>query len=279
MHLYITTFSVLAAWTSSAVAQKQEGNYTTGILGNASIISDNPIGASFIATLPDTAFDKAAYPDGGNVKGSIQAVSMPNGEGVMFHVNFSNLPSSGGPFLYHIHDQPVPDDGNCTATLAHLDPYQRGETPACDPTIPETCQVGDLAGKHGKVEVANSGDTFNATYVDNFASTLNGIGAYFGNRSFVFHFANTTRITCANFKPVKDSASACSATTTTTSASSSVTSFTSTTSTTTKTTSTSTGRHNTTTTSSTSFVTVAAAHTHAAKAMVAVGAAGLAFLL
>ncbi|KAJ4414257.1 hypothetical protein N0V82_008039 [Gnomoniopsis sp. IMI 355080] len=245
---------------------------------NASIITNNPTGASYIATLPDTAFDQAVYPDGGNVQGSIQAISMPDGTGVMFHVKFSNLPSSGGPFLYHIHDQPVPDDGNCTATLAHLDPYQRGETPACDPTIPETCQVGDLAGKHGKVEVANTGDTFTATYTDDFASTLEGIGAFFGNRSFVFHLANTTRVTCANFKPVQDSSSACSATTTTTSASSSVTSYTGTTHR-----PTSTGRHNATTTSattsSTSFVTVAAGHTHAAKAIVAVGAAGLAFLL
>lgn len=179
--------------------------------------------------------------------------------------------------VYHIHDQPVPSNGNCTATLAHLDPYQRGETPACDPTFPETCQVGDLAGKHGKVELTNGSSTFTATYTDNFASTLEGIGAFFGNRSFVFHFANTTRITCANFEAVADSSSACSATTTTTSSSSSVTSFTSTT-----TRATSTGRHNATSTSSTSttsFVTVAGGHTNAAKAMAAVGAAGLAFLL
>lgn len=68
------------------------------ILGNASAISDNPTGVSFIATLPDEAFDKAAYPNGGNVKGSVQAVSTPDGKGVMFHVSFSNLPPSGGPF-------------------------------------------------------------------------------------------------------------------------------------------------------------------------------------
>jgi len=53
--------------------------------------------------------------------------------------------------VYHIHDQPVPADGNCTKTLAHLDPTQRGEIPPCDPTTPEECQVGDLAGKHGNI--------------------------------------------------------------------------------------------------------------------------------
>lgn len=43
-------------------------------------------------------------------------------------------------------------------------------------------------------------DPFTASYVDYFASSEEGIGAYFGNRSFVVHFANTTRFTCANFE-------------------------------------------------------------------------------
>lgn len=137
--------------------------------------------------------------------------------------------------------------------------------------------MGDLSGKHGKVELTNGNPTYTATYTDNFASTKNGIGAFFGNRSFVFHFGNTTRITCANFEAVGPSSGACGATTTTTPSGSAVTSLPTTT-----TRATSTGRQNATTTSSTSatsFVTVAGGHTNAAKAMVAVGAAGLAFLL
>jgi hypothetical protein len=43
-------------------------------------------------------------------------------------------------------------DGNCTGTLAHLDPYKRGQTPACDMTMLQTCEVGDLSGKYGKLE-------------------------------------------------------------------------------------------------------------------------------
>ena len=62
-----------------------------------------------------------------------------------------DLPEGSGPFGYHIHDQPVPSDGNCTATKAHLDPYERGQKPACDSSKPETCEVGDLSGKHGKL--------------------------------------------------------------------------------------------------------------------------------
>lgn len=40
---------------------------------------------------------------------------------------------------------------------------------------------------------------FRLSYVDLYASTKQGIGAFFGNRSIVVHTANTTRLTCANF--------------------------------------------------------------------------------
>ncbi len=45
----------------------------------------------------------------------------------------------------------MPANGNCSATLAHQDPYIRGEIPPCNATAPETCQVGDLSGKHGNI--------------------------------------------------------------------------------------------------------------------------------
>lgn len=41
--------------------------------------------------------------------------------------------------------------------------------------------------------------TFLNSYTDLYASLVIGTGAYFGNRSVVVHYANTTRITCANF--------------------------------------------------------------------------------
>lgn len=148
--------------------------------------------------------------------------------------------------------------------------------PSCDPAIPETCQVGDLAGKHGKVEL-NGSDTYTATYLDKFASTVDGIGAFFGNRSFVFHFANTTRITCANFAAVEASSAACS----TGAGGSSPVTTSGTTTTATRTgrpTSTGVPRNSTTTSAPTTVVT-AAANANGVKAMAVVGAAGLAFLL
>ncbi|POS87611.1 hypothetical protein EPUL_003061 [Erysiphe pulchra] len=123
------------------------------------------------------------------------ATGSPDGIGVIFKVNFTGLPFGQGPFAYHVHVDPVPSDGNCTGTLGHLDPYIRGEDVACQKSLPQTCQVGDLAGKHGKI----TEDPFTASYVDDFASTVMGIGAFLGNRSIVIHNVNRTRLTCANF--------------------------------------------------------------------------------
>jgi hypothetical protein len=61
-------------------------------------VVNNPPGVVYQATLPDTAFDKAAFPSGGNVQGSIAATANPDGIGVWFKVQFSNLPNEGGPF-------------------------------------------------------------------------------------------------------------------------------------------------------------------------------------
>jgi hypothetical protein len=90
---------------------------------------------------------------------------------------------------------PINSTGSCNSALAHLDPFIRGEQPPCDATKPQTCQVGDLSGKHGKI----TSDPFSATYIDTYASLVPGIGSFFGNRSFVLHFGNTTKITCASF--------------------------------------------------------------------------------
>lgn len=265
--------SIATAILAAASASAQD----TGKLGDAAVINDNPVGAVYKATLPETAFTKSAYPNGGNVKGSVYALSSPDGTGVIFKVKFSNLPSEGGPFIYHLHDQPVPEDGNCTSTLAHLDPYERGETTPCDPNAPQTCQVGDLSGKHGNI----TGDT-DATYTDNFASLKEGIGAFFGNRSLVFHFGNKTRITCANFEAV-NAGNTCSGSPSSTASSTGTSAPTSRpTGGATPTTGSPIGSNATATGSSpsstTSFV-QAAGNANAPTVMLAAGAAALAFLL
>lgn len=96
--------------------------------------------------------------------------------------------------VYHLHVKPA-TGGNCTATLGHLDPTNRGDQPACDSSKPASCQVGDLSGKYGKI----TSDPFTAEFTDPFTSLEPGNPAFFGDASFVIHYANTTRLTCADF--------------------------------------------------------------------------------
>ncbi|KAF1939545.1 Cu,Zn superoxide dismutase-like protein [Clathrospora elynae] len=174
--------SILAAATA-VVAQSSTGN-------PAPRVANNPIGAQYVATLPL----KADNP----LVGSIQGSTAADGKGVKFDVSFAGLPETGGPFIYHIHAKPVPADGNCTGTGAHLDPYLRGEAPACDASKPETCQIGDLSGKHGNI----TDRSFAAAYTDLYLATLPSDPAFFGHLSFVVHLSNKTRIGCANFTMV-----------------------------------------------------------------------------
>jgi len=158
----------------------------------APVVSSNPVGAKYVATLPEK--------EGSSLTGSIEGTTGPDGKGVKFAVSFAGLPAEGGPFLYHLHAKPVPEDGNCTGTGAHLDPYMRGEDTPCDASMPETCQTGDLSGKYGKIP----GQSFSEEYVDLYSATLPSDPAFFGSLSFVVHLANKTRIGCANFHMVAD---------------------------------------------------------------------------
>jgi hypothetical protein len=79
--------------------------------------------------------------------------------------------------------------------MGHLDPTNRGELHACEIAAPQTCQAGDLAGKHGNVTSAS----FSASYTDLYLSTDPNSPYFFGNKSIVIHSMNTTRLTCANF--------------------------------------------------------------------------------
>ncbi|KAJ9607877.1 Cell surface superoxide dismutase [Cu-Zn] 4 [Cladophialophora chaetospira] len=188
--LFPLTISVLAQETSNST--------------NAPITENNPIRVTFQATLQSNK----------PVQGQITGVSNDNGTGVNFNVNFFSFPDAAlGPFLYHIHQYPIDTSGNCTSAGGHLSPFGRAETPPCDPTQPDTCQPGDLSGKHGNISLAGEASApdgsggsnaiaaaaFQTTYLDLYVSTDPKNVAYFGNRSVVIHAANGTRLNCANF--------------------------------------------------------------------------------
>ncbi|KAJ4387253.1 Cell surface superoxide dismutase [Cu-Zn] 4 [Gnomoniopsis smithogilvyi] len=161
-------------------------------LNGPAVAQTNLPATTYVAMLPTTMFDPYA---GSIISGSVVAVGTTSG--VQLTVNFTGIPSETyGPFVYHIHGMPVPADGNCTATMGHLDPTNRGEYYPCDNTNPQTCQAGDLAGKHGNI----TSQTFSASYIDPYLSTVPGSPYFFGNGSLVIHTSNTTRLTCANFQ-------------------------------------------------------------------------------
>jgi len=165
----------------------------TGPGGNATIQSGLPM-ATYVATLPPIQFDNAT---GTTISGTVTASTNTNGTGVMFSFNLAGFPneSAYGPFVYHIHELPLNAAGNCTSSMAHLDPTQRGELHSCEMAAPQTCQAGDLAGKHGNITTP----TFTVMFSDLYLSTDPSSAYFFGDKSFVIHSRNATRLTCANF--------------------------------------------------------------------------------
>jgi len=180
--------ALLFAATVFAVDAPVEGDPTkiTGAGGDAKAYPEQPAGKEYFADFKNTKLSG----------GIIFTPSSGNG-GVKVEVKLAGFPKEGGPFTYHIHDQPVPADGNCTLTLAHLDPFIRGQKVPCDPKRPQSCEVGDLAGKHGKIPADNNG-TYSNTYEDLYLTLTQGQGSFIGNRSVVVHTNDTKRYACAN---------------------------------------------------------------------------------
>jgi hypothetical protein len=84
--MHISQAAVLAAVGFFATANAQSStNPVTGILGDSLVVSDNPIGTTYTATLNT------------KLTGSVVATSQ-NGTGVTFNVNVHGFPSEGGPF-------------------------------------------------------------------------------------------------------------------------------------------------------------------------------------
>lgn len=79
------------------------------------------------------------------------------------------------PTDFHLHEAPVPEDGDCMGTGGHLDPYERTASPPCDASAPETCEVGDLSGKYGRLD-GESGEIrlvlFLSSFLNGFLSDL-----------------------------------------------------------------------------------------------------------
>ena len=66
-------------------------------LPTAAAVTNNPSCLIAEAVLPENAWQKNGFPNGGNIKGKVVAKSGDGGVGVQFNVEVSGLPE-GGPF-------------------------------------------------------------------------------------------------------------------------------------------------------------------------------------
>lgn len=156
----------------------------SALAGTNPVLTDSPTDVTLKATFNKT------------ISGFVEFYST-NGS-VTVDVDLSGLPASGGPFLYHIHQKPVPANGSCTATLGHFNPYNGSETA----TTAAGKEAGDLSGKHGTI----LGTSLKTSYIEPYLSLDLLDKAYFGGLSVVVHYANTTRLACANILEVSLSA-------------------------------------------------------------------------
>ncbi|KAG8977416.1 hypothetical protein FRC05_001814 [Tulasnella sp. 425] len=115
----------------------------------------------------------------------------------------SDEAKGNGPYMYHIHTNPVPADGNCTSTQGHLDPLAVTDNVTCNPDTPEYCEEGDLSGKHGKLNGTADGSIDAFGFTDEFLRFWPEPLSILG-RSIVFHDRNKTRIACGNIISILD---------------------------------------------------------------------------
>ncbi|KAG0236249.1 hypothetical protein BGW41_000510 [Actinomortierella wolfii] len=140
-----------------------------------------------------------AHIDNGNIDATFTFEKAANGVNVVVNVakgvnkTIQVLPTG---FEYHIHVKPVGANNDCMATGGHLNPTNVNYTIAkCNPSDLTSCEVGDLAGKHGNLQGTEDGKIGPITYTDTQIS-FEGDNSIVG-RSVVIH-NNVTRIACAN---------------------------------------------------------------------------------
>ncbi|CAI5756814.1 unnamed protein product [Candida verbasci] len=142
----------------------------------------------------------ADFPFGGDndIKGNV-VFSAKQGKHIQVHVDMVGFPNEGGPFVYHIHEHSVPENGNCEAVGLHLNPFMAPENCTSEKSD-AYCQIGDLSGKHGAI----NSTCFELKYTDPYLSLNPKSKSYIGNKAVVFHFANLTKIACADIEIAND---------------------------------------------------------------------------
>lgn len=174
----------------------------------APVVTDNQYGAAYSVALVHGpgplagTFDFKAFTEGVNVAFNVNGfnVSDETTYSESSAVETATRTPVNNVAAYHIHEKPVPSDGNCNATGEHFDPYHVGASHKCVANESSMCQLGDLSGKHGAIGVNESSPTFATAYQDVFLSTNVGDIAFFANLSIVIHRKRDSyRLNCGNF--------------------------------------------------------------------------------
>ena len=116
---------------------------------------------------------------------------------------------------WHIHQLQVGDDmmaptGRCLSVAGHYNPYDvflNGDySTECKPTNPLRCELGDLVGKHGQLNIRTINNGSQKYFFTDMQLPLSGPQSVVG-KSIVIHDANSGggRLSCANIyaKPMR----------------------------------------------------------------------------
>lgn len=97
-------------------------------------------------------------------------------------------------------------NGKCDGAKNVLDPFQRGDKPACDKKSPQTCQVGDLTGKHGEIPKFQGVISVKQSFQDLYLSFKKEDKSFIGNGSVIVKNAKGDKIACGNILEVHGAA-------------------------------------------------------------------------
>ncbi|RKP34627.1 superoxide dismutase, partial [Dimargaris cristalligena] len=117
---------------------------------------------------------------------------------ISINVKISKGLTKGKSYPWHIHQNPASANGQCGSVGNHFDPLMINQSSLykCQKNNPNafqaTCELGDLAGKLGNLNVTADDGSFSGTFSDP-SIPIDGTNTIV-NRSLVIHVPNTKNV-------------------------------------------------------------------------------------
>jgi len=176
---------------SFAVATTLSTLASMAAASSAPLVSNNPIGASYTAQIKGGESDVT--------HGYVSMTSNPGGVGMKLSVNIAGLPILKGPYTYYVGDHSLSSECECSTSGGIFDPYNAGKR-YCNRQQAQTCDVGDLSGKHGCI----NSTSYVASYNELYASLNSASPAYVGGKSIVISDRSGSPVACGNIVCVSE---------------------------------------------------------------------------